>query len=752
MALTVEELQVLITAQTADFKKQMAAVNSTVTGFQKQVERSSGSTSQFTAGLKTLGKAALAILAFKQVVGFLRQANTEYGAAISNQIRLAQAMRLFGDSEADFKAVIAQTEQMQRVGVISAQSLQMAAQELRTYVSDVGSLQKVLPLVADMTAQQYGFGASAENAYNMALQVGKALNGTFDGLRRNGYAFSDADIALFNYGSEQERVARLSEIITENIGGMNEALGNTDYGRQMRLANSISDLRQQIGALTAGISNMFVPVISQFVNWIAKGISYVRAFLSLLGVQFGNTVAGANALAASVDGVGTAATRAGNRVRRSLAGFDEMNVLTEQAAGNLDGIGSSGFGIDAPPDLLDWGVDLFPEVELPKKFVAAIEAVKNGTRWWVTNVIDFWRQVGRRQSMQNLRESVLGLGDTFRRFADSFREFWDSPAFSVFREAVWIGISSHVKRMADLVAVAWRVIIDSIGNVADMLGVIMRLISGDFAGAWEHVRSIVGRTTGFWGDSIKLAGNIMKENALEAVRWFSNIGDGARETWLGIVSGASWLRDRSKESFVSIRDNALSAGSNIGGFFSGVWSGLADGLGNTSSRMVGIFGNIQSSISGLFSRAWGAVQDGANGALSWIGDSFKRIINSVIGGIEWVLGQPIRQLNRAIETINRIPGVSVGRIAEISLSRLAKGGIVSAPTRALIGEAGREAVLPLDTNTGWMDELAAKISSSGGGQQPVHVVVQIGEDTLIDKVVEGINHASFMQNRSVLAV
>lgn len=42
---------------------------------------------------------------------------------------------------------------------------------------------------------------------------------------------------------------------------------------------------------------------------------------------------------------------------------------------------------------------------------------------------------------------------------------------------------------------------------------------------------------------------------------------------------------------------------------------------------------------------------------------------------------------------------------------LATGGIVSAPTTALVGEAGKEAVLPLEQNTDWMDELAYRIGS-----------------------------------------
>jgi hypothetical protein len=47
----------------------------------------------------------------------------------------------------------------------------------------------------------------------------------------------------------------------------------------------------------------------------------------------------------------------------------------------------------------------------------------------------------------------------------------------------------------------------------------------------------------------------------------------------------------------------------------------------------------------------------------------------------------------------------------VSLPRLATGGIVTSSTIANIGESGREAVLPLENNTEWMDQLSEKINS-----------------------------------------
>lgn len=62
-----------------------------------------------------------------------------------------------------------------------------------------------------------------------------------------------------------------------------------------------------------------------------------------------------------------------------------------------------------------------------------------------------------------------------------------------------------------------------------------------------------------------------------------------------------------------------------------------------------------------------------------------------------------------------LSAIGAAQIATIASQKytpaLATGGIVTAPTTALIGEAGKEAVLPLEQNTDWMDELAQRIGS-----------------------------------------
>lgn len=50
-----------------------------------------------------------------------------------------------------------------------------------------------------------------------------------------------------------------------------------------------------------------------------------------------------------------------------------------------------------------------------------------------------------------------------------------------------------------------------------------------------------------------------------------------------------------------------------------------------------------------------------------------------------------------------------------ALPRMANGGVVTQATRAIIGENGAEAVVPLEKNTGWIDMLAEKLGGKAGG-------------------------------------
>lgn len=104
-------------------------------------------------------------------------------------------------------------------------------------------------------------------------------------------------------------------------------------------------------------------------------------------------------------------------------------------------------------------------------------------------------------------------------------------------------------------------------------------------------------------------------------------------------------------------------------------------------------------------------------------NSVRGFVNSVIQLFESMVNKIINGINSLISGFNSIGfdmpdwlgggswHPSIPTIPTVKLPRLANGGITTGRTLAEIGEAGREAILPLENNTGWMDDLASKLAS-----------------------------------------
>lgn len=135
-------------------------------------------------------------------------------------------------------------------------------------------------------------------------------------------------------------------------------------------------------------------------------------------------------------------------------------------------------------------------------------------------------------------------------------------------------------------------------------------------------------------------------------------------------------------------------------------------------------------IKGVFTGDWSLAWDGIKNIFKGIWDSFVELakaplnlligtINTFIAGAEGAINALIRGLNHiSIDVPDWVPkiggkkyGVSLNDVSFSRIEYLAKGGVVNSPTLSVIGEAGREAVVPLENNTGWMDKLATYLSA-----------------------------------------
>ena len=88
---------------------------------------------------------------------------------------------------------------------------------------------------------------------------------------------------------------------------------------------------------------------------------------------------------------------------------------------------------------------------------------------------------------------------------------------------------------------------------------------------------------------------------------------------------------------------------------------------------------------------------------------FKDFVNVIISGVNAL----IKGLNKvSFDIPDWVPAIGGNKFGfNIPLiPKLAQGGVIDKPTLAMVGEAGKEAVMPLENNTDWIDKLADKLS------------------------------------------
>ena len=159
--------------------------------------------------------------------------------------------------------------------------------------------------------------------------------------------------------------------------------------------------------------------------------------------------------------------------------------------------------------------------------------------------------------------------------------------------------------------------------------------------------------------------------------------------------------------FLTKPENILMIVAASAELFMGIVKAVPQILGALFQAFGNLFGALWERLKGLFSDFVGKFGETIKGI-------FKNAINGVLQFIENFLNGPIDLINGFIDTINSTfgsIGVNIGKVGRISLPRLAQGGITTGPTTALIGEAGKEAVIPLERNTeNWTGPLAKALA------------------------------------------
>lgn len=136
--------------------------------------------------------------------------------------------------------------------------------------------------------------------------------------------------------------------------------------------------------------------------------------------------------------------------------------------------------------------------------------------------------------------------------------------------------------------------------------------------------------------------------------------------------------------------------------------------------------------------------------VDFISNSFKTVMNGIFGRIENFINTFIRGLNAAVGIVNKIPGVSITTVSELSIPRLANGGIVDEGQMFIAREAGPELVGNIGRKTavanndqiisgiesGVYRAMVAANSMKQGGSQTIRIINEIDGDVVGEKVIQ----------------
>lgn len=266
---------------------------------------------------------------------------------------------------------------------------------------------------------------------------------------------------------------------------------------------------------------------------------------------------------------------------------------------------------------------------------------------------------------------------------------WDTVV--EFAKTAWQGLCDFISGICKAIGEFFRDLWTKLQEIFEPIG---QWFSEKFQQAWDAIVNIftpIGSWFGErWADVTSALANIgawftdMFQKAWTGLtNIFSKLGSWFGERWNDVTSALSSVSNWFGEMFTNAYNAVKDAFSSIGDFFSGVWE----------------------TVKGIFINAGQMVGEAVGGA-------FKSAVNAVLGTIENVVNGFIGMINGVLGVVRNLPGLGwVGSVSTVSLPRLARGGIVDSPTIAMIGEAGKEAVVPLE-NTGFIQTLGRVVSSA----------------------------------------
>lgn len=165
---------------------------------------------------------------------------------------------------------------------------------------------------------------------------------------------------------EQKIQAEVNGILEETKFQSNDAAiyANTYSGKIAQLNTAFTNMKTAIGNVIQPLAKLFVPMITAATNAITKLFTSLAGLLSLFGLKadsvetvsngIGDMATNADKASDAVGSVGDSASKSAKKIKKSLAGWDEINKLddnSDSSSGSGSGSGGSSGGIKESLDV-----------------------------------------------------------------------------------------------------------------------------------------------------------------------------------------------------------------------------------------------------------------------------------------------------------------------------------------------------------------------------------------------------------------
>ena len=453
-----------------------------------------------------------------------------------------------------------------------------------------------------------------------------------------------------------------------------------------RASSDLASYDQQYAAnieyIRYALTQMIAPVLQWIVRLAATLLGYINAIVQgWFGINLFSRGSAKNfqKMKAGAGGV----SKAVKEIKKQLAGFDEINMLTDQSDSGAGGGGGAGGAMPEfdlskmqgePPAWLKWIID---NRDLVLSIIAGLLA---GMKALLPLIEQYGLKLG--------LIKALGIGLMVAGIVYSIQSliaYLNDPSWTNFGKIIQgIGIA-----IIGLGALIGSVPVAVAGAIILIVGTIIRYweqIKGFLQGGIDWLKGKSDWVHQMFGDTIGNIYDITVKDLQLILNWFDMTFNNIKQILDGIIQ------------FVK-------------GVFTGNWREAWEGV---RKIFAGIFDWIKNTFFTLIDIAWNGLSRFADTIGNVVASIFKNIVNGVLRTIENVLNSPIRTINRLIGVINAVPGINLNTLPTFNLPRLKTGGIINMPNKgtmlgsAIGGESGKEGVLPL-TDTQAMAELGREI-------------------------------------------